>query len=627
MLLGDGSQRTLHPRHAEHALGHWCFDEAGADGVRPDASRGIDGNENALERFYAAWVQAKGRSGFQFSANILASQAFVGGSNATIALFDTSAGASGVSEVGSGTSLAGASTPNYVAASPNGTYMFVADPGSNEVFIYNTLTAATTATTYSKGLSNIAGDTQAIAATPQTVPTTGVSPDDVYVAVANGGRDNLQVVDANPSSGTFGTVVESVTFGLGGDYPGSGPADLKVAPRFLVGGVPLRHLYVLRPGGDEICVFDVEPSRATFLQQLAAANAPNADGCVSLDSAGVVPKFIDISPDGLYAFVTETNGQTAGALKIINTDPNSATFETLMTTIDLATSQASITLSPNPADGTTVTFTGAVWAPVIPGSLEVVAGAIQCLDNGSGSFTGTGCQSGSINYATAAISITFTAAPTAGTLVQVSNDFVTSEPAQVRVSPDGQTVWVAGEDTGTLLGFETALVGSAQFAMVAGMHTSVPASDMPMGIAFRPDGAFGLATLSGSWEVVPFVAAGAGTPLYKIGVQTPSGIEHIPNAVLHITTSALPAATHGLPYASSIVADGPNGYFTFTDVTGGTNNLASLGLTLASDGKVTSSTATSIPNLPGTYPITVQVSDQSQPVNNIVVKTISLTIN
>jgi hypothetical protein len=568
-----------------------------------------------------------------FTANIVPSYAYVGANDTNaMALFDTSTGEGSVSLVGSAVTLGGAkTTPDYVAASPSGTYVYFADPTNNQVFIYNTLTGTTEKTVSStQNLHHATHDTQAVAVMAQVVPTTGLTPDDVDLIVANQGSDDLDVIDANPASATYGTVTHSVAFSWG-SYPGAGPVDLKIAPTFFVGGVRQTHGYVVREGGDEVCVLDAEPSSATFDQEIAAANIPldDTDKCIPLGSAsGVVPRYIDVSPDGLYAFVTETNGTNVGDLKLIDTNPNdSTTFETVIDTIDLTTPPAAVTLAPNPADGTTTNFKGTYTpTPIIPGSLQVVAGSVIGLDNGHGSITGTGISSGTVNYTTGAISVTFTAAPTTGTLVQVSSTFVTADPAGVRVSPEGQTVWVAGKDTGKVLGFETALVGTTQFQMVSGMSTPAPSTDNPIGIAFRPDGAFGLATLSGSTKILPFTTT-AGTAVAATGLTDPWGIDHIPNPTLHIVTTALPAATHGQPYASSIVANGPNKYFTFADVTTGSNNLAGLGFTLNSDGQVTSTTANSIANSPGTYTLNIQVADQSQPVNNVVVQTVSLIIN
>jgi hypothetical protein len=535
-----------------------------------------------------------------FSANILPSRAYVGSnSNDAVDVFNTSVGVTGVALVGTGptipsTDLTSGVTPNYVAASTNGTDMFVADPGANQLYIIETPSPTITKiVTNTQGLDNLGGDTAAVAVGPQAIPTLGISPDDVYAYVANAGTDNVQIVDANLTSGTFGTVTGTITF-KGGPYTGAGATDLKVAPTFFVGGVRKTHAYVVREGGDEVCVFDAEPSSGNFKSQITPTTH-NADNCIALSSAsGVVPTFIDVSPDGLYAFVTETDGVSKGALKIIGTNPNSGTFETLLATFDLTT-------------------------------------------------LGTSCFG----------------------------------PAGVRTSPDGQTVWVACSDSShQLVGFETAAVNGAQFTAVPAILTPTN-TDFPNGIAFRPDfangatsGGFGLATLSGANAILPFTtpvppwnSATAYVPGNEVtytdgnyylclvgntnvippsnpadwqlvggerattGVTTPTGIDHIPNPVLHIATTTLPAATHGEPYASSIVANGPNKYFTFADVTTGPNTLTSLGFTLSSDGQVKSTTNTSIVDTPGTYNLTIQVTDQSRPVNNVVVKTVSLTIN
>jgi hypothetical protein len=482
-----------------------------------------------------------------FSANILPSAAFVDATNNAIDVFDTSAGATSVTQLGSTISPSGGFAPNYAASSINGTDVFVADPGVHQLYIIDSASQTVSAiVTNSKGLANGAGDTHAVAVGPQVVPTTGVSPDDVYAFVANAHADNVQIVDANPTSANFGTTTGTggpITF-TGGPYTGTGATDLKVAPTFFVSSARVTHGYVVRPGGNEVCVFDAEPSSGTFKSKLTAAHSPNSDNCISLGATATygTPAFIDVSPDGLYAFVTQTNGTTLAGLNIIDTNPNSGTFETLLTTIDLAS------LTPS-------------------------------------------CPN----------------------------------PAGVRVSPDGQTVWVACQDIShQLVPFETALVNVRQFAKGTPIATAA-STDAPVGFAFLPDSSFGLATLSGANEILPFTTT-AGTAVATTGVTAPFGIDHVPNPVLHIVTSTLPAATHGVAYQSSIAANGPNKYFAFTDLTAGPNNLAGLGLTLSSDGQVTSTTATSIVTT-GTFSFTIQVTDQSKPVNNVVVKTVTLTIN
>lgn len=48
---------------------------------------------------------------------------------------------------------------------------------------------------------------------------------------------------------------------------------------------------------------------------------------------------------------------------------------------------------------------------VIPGSVTIAAGSVTATDNGAGALSGTGISSGTINYQTGAVSITFSSAP------------------------------------------------------------------------------------------------------------------------------------------------------------------------------------------------------------------------
>lgn len=77
-------------------------------------------------------------------------------------------------------------------------------------------------------------------------------------------------------------------------------------------------------------------------------------------------------------------------------------------------------------NGSTTTFSktltgpnGALISPITPNTVSVTAGSATCADNGSGALTGTGC-SGTVNYSTNAISVTFTAAPANSTPVNVT---------------------------------------------------------------------------------------------------------------------------------------------------------------------------------------------------------------
>jgi hypothetical protein len=74
-------------------------------------------------------------------------------------------------------------------------------------------------------------------------------------------------------------------------------------------------------------------------------------------------------------------------------------------------------------NGATTVFPGTLVTPVLPGSIRINTGAVIGRDNTIGSIAGAGIT-GTINYATGAISVAFTAAPAPG--VQVLLDYDTN---------------------------------------------------------------------------------------------------------------------------------------------------------------------------------------------------------
>jgi hypothetical protein len=72
-------------------------------------------------------------------------------------------------------------------------------------------------------------------------------------------------------------------------------------------------------------------------------------------------------------------------------------------------------------NGSAAVFAGNLTVPALPGSVMLNTGAVTAKDNGSGVISGFGI-SGSINYATGAISITYSTAPAAGVSVLVDYD-------------------------------------------------------------------------------------------------------------------------------------------------------------------------------------------------------------
>lgn len=237
-----------------------------------------------------------------YTVNVLNSALYVDATNNAIDVFDTSN--NGWTLI---TSIAptGGSTPSRAAASPNGTYVFVADPGSHKVFIIDNTQSPPIVVKTVPGLPSSAGDTADIAIGPKFAPGNGsYTPDSVWAYVADPGSDNIAVIDGDPASPNFGTLDGFISF-AGGPYLGNGASDLKITPTRLVGGVRQTRGYVVRPGGDEVCIFDAEPTSTTFLAQIPPSQGANADNCLT-GRPGAVQKFIEISPDGQWAAVSET---------------------------------------------------------------------------------------------------------------------------------------------------------------------------------------------------------------------------------------------------------------------------------------------------------------------------------
>lgn len=484
-----------------------------------------------------------------YTAKVLTSTAFVDATNSAILPVDTSTAALTI-----GTAIAGDATgkPNHPSVSANGTDAFITDPAIHEVYILDTQgLAISKKVTNTQGLANNAGDTTSVVVGPQKAPSQGgFNADSVFAYVYNpsAGSHNVQVIDGDPASGTFGTVTKSIaltnTLAIGS---ATGQGDIRVTPAMLVGATRVTRLYVLRPEGDEVCIIDAEPTSAGFQTQVTPTTH-NTDNCIALGSSvGVVANFMTISPDGRFAFVSKTDSVGAPTGKafvdVIDIDPNSGTRDTVLSHVAVTTA--------------------------------------SCFF-----------------------------------------------PEHLRTTTNGQTVWAVCSDSGApvIVPITLALVDTTQFTVgtkVAAGTATAAASDL----AFRSDGALGVVTLPGTGFVLPFdfttAPPTAGTAAASTGVTNPDGIDHIPDPSLNITTSALPDATSGKAYASSVVAAGLNQGYTFTDVTSVTT-LASLGLTLNANGRITSANVT---GTAGTYSIKIQVTDQSQPLPNKVVKTITININ
>jgi hypothetical protein len=75
-------------------------------------------------------------------------------------------------------------------------------------------------------------------------------------------------------------------------------------------------------------------------------------------------------------------------------------------------------------DGSTTAFShNLAWTPVRASSVKVVAGSVVGTDDGAGNITGAGIASGSINYVSGALSVTFSAAPAAAVAISATYQY------------------------------------------------------------------------------------------------------------------------------------------------------------------------------------------------------------
>jgi YVTN family beta-propeller protein len=139
-----------------------------------------------------------------------------------------------------------------------------------------------------------------------------------YVAVGIGifpGPDSVMVVDTNPASGTFHTVLATITVQ-------SNPWGVAITPDGA-------RVYVVNNGSNTVSVINTATNTVT----------------ATLTDVGGDPQGIAITPNGAKAFVAST----FDTAKVIDTDPASGTFHTVLATVALGSGPAGVAITPAPA--------------------------------------------------------------------------------------------------------------------------------------------------------------------------------------------------------------------------------------------------------------------------------------
>jgi hypothetical protein len=283
------------------------------------------------------------------------------------------------------------------------------------------------------------------------------------------------------------------------------------------------------------------------------------------------------------------------------------------------TDNCSTPLAPGSNCTINVTFT--------PAALGIRNATLTVIDGATGSphsvgLTGTGTGVGTVIVTFAAPSLTFIGQTVGTTSASQTVTLTNNDPVNTLAI---SAVTLTGANSGDFTITGQTCTSLSPLAAAGGTCT-ITVTFSPTATGNRNATVQVADNASDSSTPQSFLVSGAGITPVATGLTHPWGIDHVPNPVLHIVTTALPAAIHTDAYEASIVAGGPNRFYTFTDLTPSATNLASLGLTLSSDGEITGAAANAL-LLAGPYTFTIQVTDQSLPVNNLVVQTVTLQVN
>lgn len=228
--------------------------------------------------------------------------------------------------------IAGASTgsqPKDAEITPDGTYAYVANFGSNTVSVIGLASATPTV-----------GQPIPVGKNPYRI---AITPDGKWAYVTNYGSSTVSVIDiaTNRVTGTIAV--------------GMNPMGIAVTPDG-------SRIYVANSGSNTISVIDGDPNSGAFNQIIAGASTNSS------------PKDVDISPDGTLAFVTAGN-----ALLIIDINPASATFNSIIGQASTSSETKDVAITPDGTMAVVTTKDGSVMLvnvyPKSPGFGQIIAGA------------------------------------------------------------------------------------------------------------------------------------------------------------------------------------------------------------------------------------------------------------
>jgi DNA-binding beta-propeller fold protein YncE len=352
-----------------------------------------------------------------------------------------------------------------------------------------------------------------------------------FVYVGNGGGGgNIAVIDANPASPTFNTVVATVANAPGAD-------NLALTPDGLRG-------YAINCQNG-VLVFDTNPSSATFNTVLTTITLPPGPpffGCATA---------VAITPSGSRAYAGSSWDPTSGDAfdSVIDTVPTSSTYNTVLATIGTGFHQSTNAIAITP-DGSRAYMTGEhIFSipspfPSCNNTPCVYGNAIEVVDtatNGLSAFL-----TPSLNCTTSGVVITPDGSRAYVTdncqlnVVDLSSNTVTTIPFSgplpsdtgLAITPDGSHAYLSAhsQTEGLVLVVDTNPASPTYNTIVSTIDLGVLSFNQPQGIGITSDG------------TLAYVAV-AGIPAVDV-------INTSTNAVV----ATIPLASGGIPSAVAITS-------------------------------------------------------------------------
>lgn len=301
---------------------------------------------------------------------------------------------------------------------------------------------------------------------------------------ATGGSDTftVDVTDDGvhlPIVGTTGSVAVPVTVTVAG--PGGPTVDLGDGPIRLALSPDGTRAYVV--GADQtVSVVDIDtesPTVSTVLDTIYVGSAisvtvedEGGSSSVAIIEDGDDLSAIATSPDGKRLYVVNA---TRGTVKVVDTDPASATVHTVLDTVGVGADPTAIAVSPDGANAYVANGEdGTVWV-IDTGSNEHVATVAVGRRPSAVTVSADGTRLYVTNVLDNSISVIDTA-----TAAVVGTWAVGGRPVDVVVSSDGRWVYTANHQSNSV----------SMIHAATGGVTNILVGGSPSSVALSPDGAY-----------------------------------------------------------------------------------------------------------------------------------------